>query len=106
MVEYDNFHMVQTDIMLSSHFSELAETWVVDGTMAPKTGISQGHFSHQEGSSLNRSDTVWATMIHPVSHGGWFQQKPRGQEKQIQIQKEIYSSEGEALLFHDGVSLV
>lgn len=31
--------MVQTDIMLSSHFSKLAEPWVVDETMAPKTDI-------------------------------------------------------------------
>lgn len=46
---------------------------------------------------------MWAAMIHPVSHGGWFQQKPGGQEEQIQIQKEAYSGEGEALLFHDGM---
>lgn len=29
-----------------------------------------------------------------------------GQEKQTEIQKEASSSEGEALLFHDGMSLV
>lgn len=49
---------------------------------------------------------MWATMIHPVSRGGWFQQKLGGQEEQIQIQKEAYSGEGEALLFHDGMGLL
>ena len=29
MVDYDHFHMVQTDIMLSSHFSKLVELLVV-----------------------------------------------------------------------------
>lgn len=106
MVASDHFLVVHTDIILSSRFSKLAEPWVADGTMAPKTGISQGHFSHQEGSSLNTSYAAWAAKMHLVRHGVWPWQKPAGPGEQLQVQQEARSREGKALLFHDGANLV
>lgn len=90
-------------MILSSHFSKLAEPWVADGIMAPKTGISQRHFSHQEGSSLNRKNAVWASIMHLVRQGVWHWQKLGGLGEQFQIQQEASSREGKALLFHDGM---